>query len=46
MRCGDVEGDQNETFARETLIRYGGSEHIVNGMRICEEVDWKDISRQ
>lgn len=43
----DIEGDQNETFVRETLIRYGWGEHIINGMRICEEVDWeKVISRQ
>ena len=41
MRCSDVEGEQNETFARETLIRYGRGEHIINGVRICKEVDWK-----
>ena len=43
---GDVEGDQNETFEGKTLIRYGGGDHVVNGMRIREEVDWnKSVSR-
>jgi hypothetical protein len=41
VRRGDVEGDQNEPFVRETLIRYGWGENFINGMRICEEVDWK-----
>lgn len=41
MRRGDVKGNQNETFVRETLIGYGGGEDFTNGMRICEEVDWK-----
>jgi hypothetical protein len=39
VRRGDIEGDQNETFVRETLIRYSRGEHITDGMRICEEVD-------
>jgi hypothetical protein len=39
VKHSDIERDQNETFVRETLIGYGWGEHIIDGMRICIEVD-------